>query len=779
MVSPEEDFQPLEETPIDIDYQLEQLVRQFNTIKSGLPEAPKNSKDAYARNYITDKAERIIMIILEDGNDKHPSLLGILDFAGASISDFEGDPGQHYGGWKTWSSRTSSKSTVSKEIEGGFGNGGKAFMKGVSTVEASMHSSKNGRRTKMGFRPKSGFTPGYFMEKGVAIKNITDEDPIDSLDHALDNYSINKDDVLKYAPFLINRKNWTLVELVGIKDVNRHWSKSAIELVVTTLKESGQCVLTIETTNVFVIHNGKLVEGPLKHESLEPMDQFKDPFVNEIPEVLIDPITKEKIAFTRGNFLIVKTSKKMLNLNPQLKPLNTLRIRSGPNIVGYYKMSEIAPAGIYGRLFGELTCDCLTPDDYSGQLRMNLNFTPRTRALEEWVREKLDEIGQVVAESLSGNVSNRERMEVEKRLLSFRKAMAEFLEPEEVSKGPGSGGAKGGHEPKVKKEPESVDKVVLEGGVGFVSIPTGVTIPIQHEALDANGRVVPGCYFAWYCDPVTLEMDGGGNIKSAIPGRTSLWIKELDSGITSEALEVNVYEIKSVTLNPEKTTLMRGERSSLNVSAIAAGGESPQRLALEYEVLPKGTGEVGKLGFFTAGDEPGNVMIKARFGPGDNEAVAYIEISDEKKERKPTMYKGGGVPYIVLCGNEAPGCTDLPMAARTKPANPEEPTIIMYEPDWSKRNIIWINPESAESRRVKSRSRGNAPMSRINTKTYAEFLALKCFEILKLLRAQQLLGVDAQISPINMIESLARAEIEAAPFIDHAYKLVDGWDEIE
>lgn len=764
-------FEPLKKCPVDLDHQLEQTVRQFSSIKNGLPELVKNSKDAYARCGVYDRRTRTIIVLLQDGRDNKSSRLGVLDFAGASISDFEGESETDYGGWMTWSSRTASRASVSDQIEGGYGNGGKSFMVTEAIVSSSIHSSKDGKRTKMGFMPECRFTPGYFLENGHKVRDLPDPDPHASLKKALEPYSFDALSSGVVPQEALERKNWTLVEVEGVKEVNGRWDDEYTKLVLDTLKSHGQCSLTISTSNVLVVKNGVLIAGPITEDLLEPYEDFKDPFVVDVPLELRDPISGEIVRFEPGDRLTVATSKKPLNLRPEWKPRNVLRVRSHANIVACYSMSVLAPTSVYSHLFGEVVCNSLSTEDFSGQMRLVLNDTKRTRALEAWLRDQLNDIGERISSAMSERISLKERLEVGESLEEFRRLMAEFLEQEEDTGVENGGERRGGNGKRKRKEPGVVDKVLLESGISFLSIPIGVSIPVRHEAQDAKGREVPRRHFRWECDPAgILECDGGGNVKGLQKGKANLWVVDLDTGMRSNVVEVTVHNIVSVEFSPEKTLLMQGERISLNVVAQNDEGVRPERLALSYKVLPDGGGRVGRFGFFTSGSQAGKVSIKAIFGRKGLESSLIVEVTDEKKERSPPGWKGAGIPHIVLCDEVAPGCTDLPESERTLHSNPEAPTIIMYEPFWNERGVIWINHASAEARRVRERAAGNAPLSKINTETFMEFLAMKCFEILRILKAEQQIPKDAKISVPEMIENLARAEIEAAPFIEAAFK---------
>jgi|GEM_PF-3525336 len=778
-------FEPLKEIPIDVDHTIEQLIRPFQSIRNGLPELVKNSKDAYARNNINIKKDRIIIVILEDKKDDSKARLGVLDFAGATIEDFEGEDGTDYKGWKTWSSRTPKQRYQHKDVEAGYGNGGKSFMVAGSTQEASMHSSTNNKRTKMGFRNSYGYTPGYFFENRKKIRNLIDKNPKNSLKMAIKPYSLSYEQVENISDIWKKNNNWTLVELVGLNEIDKKWEENDIENAITTLKTHGQSCLTIETSSLYLVHNGDLIKGPLKTSELEPMDKFDEPFIYDLPEEWVDPLTEKVVKFGKNKGkLIIKTSKKALHLQKHLQPRNVIKVKSERNIVAVYSMKQLAPTNVYGRLYGELRCTCLDQSDYGGQSRKELVENTKTRAILNWIKEVCNEISKTVNKEFSQSTSFKEELEVRNRLETLREIMQDFLEPEDAfdedifdGEEEGSSPSPTGKKKKKKREIGEVNKIKIENEVGFISIPIGVEIPLKHEAVDINDRIVPNVHFKWESGSVsTFDVNSEGFVTGKMTGKGKVRAVDIDSGIKSEPLEVRVYDIEDVIMDLDINSLKKHEKKSLNPKAVDIEGVEPKRLALKYEILPKGHGRVGRFGYFTAGDTPGEVEIRAIYGD-DKHSSVYIDILDEESESTNQKYSGGGIPYIVLCGDEAPGCTDLSKSERTYPPNPEDPTIINFDPFWSERGIIWINHESAESRRVRERTSGTGVMGKISTKTFTEFLALKCFEILKMLKAKQKISEmsENKVTPNDMYVYLATAEIECAPFIDFSYRIVDEW----
>jgi hypothetical protein len=121
----------LEEIPIDVPNTLLQLLSRFQTVKDGLPELVKNAKDQYARVGVRERDLRPIVVIV----DTKKSSVAVLDFAGATKEDF--------GRWQTWSDPAANLSERARDIEGGHGNGGKAFMVRGSTTDAFLQSCRD------------------------------------------------------------------------------------------------------------------------------------------------------------------------------------------------------------------------------------------------------------------------------------------------------------------------------------------------------------------------------------------------------------------------------------------------------------------------------------------------------------------------------------------------------------------------------------------------------------------------------------------------------------
>jgi hypothetical protein len=179
-------------------------------------------------------------------------------------------------------------------------------------------------------------------------------------------------------------------------------------------------------------------------------------------------------------------------------------------------------------------------------------------------------------------------------------------------------------------------------------------------------------------------------------------------------------------------------------------------------------GKINRMGYFTAGGLQGSATVRIKWGHKDDQvSVSVVQIGNEKIAGKEGGSKGKGAPLILLCGTPAPGREDLPQESRTLDGGEDYPTIIDYDPLWE--NIIWLNHNSHESKKVKMRGEGGT--IKISSRTFRQFLALKCFEILKRLKVEETFK-DNLINMYQFKQAIADAEMQTAGFLEKAYEIV-------
>lgn len=107
---------------------------------------------------------------------------------------------------------------------------------------------------------------------------------------------------------------------------------------------------------------------------------------------------------------------------------------------------------------------------------------------------------------------------------------------------------------------------------------------------------------------------------------------------------------------------------------------------------------------------------------------------------------------------------------RTIQPSPEFPTIV--EDFALFPGIVWINPRSKEALRVRRGAGGSSGIGKIGNKTFLNFVALKCFDILKRLVVRQKIAGN-MVTEFTYLIYAVEAEMECANFIDAAWELTD------
>ena len=225
-------------------------------------------------------------------------------------------------------------------------------------------------------------------------------------------------------------------------------------------------------------------------------------------------------------------------------------------------------------------------------------------------------------------------------------------------------------------------------------------------------------------------------------------------------------------VRPLNKILKQGEKVKLTITPYGGDGLPIDDLFYESSIDEPEMGKIGRKGWFTAGGQSGTTTIRIIYGKKDNQQVKeIIQISEEKIKKEGGGDDGPGIPHILMCRDLAPGFDDLPEEQRTHAGGEDFPTIIDFEPVWEDK-IIWINPTSKESLRVRKNRPGTSGVMRTSTKSFKEFLALKCFDILKRLKVKLNIGENT-ITYTEYLQEFAGAEIETSDFLKSAYDLVD------
>ena len=776
-------FEALPDIPMDKGHTLDQQTGRFRTVKEGVPELVKNSKDQYSRLGIREKNLRqIVVLISPDG--RH---LGVLDFAGARETDFEG--------WKTWSSRTAGRAALGEDIEAGHGNGGKSFMVQGAKREAYMASGAGGSLTKMGFKndePSLRYRPGWFKrEDGKLVRSVPDTNPSATLANELAPFGLTVSDLPAPARMAFEaRKSFTIVHLDGVTEWVDAPLRGREELIFTVperLRTHPQASLTIESCPVWVLRGkNPLAHSPLSYALPEPFAGLEEPITEPVPTSLKDPESGETIPIPRSPgstpTLTLNTSASHLRTTDKYKALNVIRIRDARNVAATWSVADLAPIATSAYILGTLRYPELPADSLVGNERQQLADTPLARALREWTAEKVRELAARIQRLQASRDSPKDRSATNEALGRLRDLMRKYLSAE-LESGPttsAAGGSGGGREGRHRKPyAEPVTKIVLEPDNPVLTLALGATIPLRCSfQAGSEGKEVPA--HSVEVTPMAqgvpvLSLLAGLEIKGVQVGTTRFKLRTTDGRVESNEIELSVVDVRGLRIDPPTELLKQGEKRKLNVVATLADGTLLTDLVHEVSVDEPDMGRIGRMAVFTAGGHPGTATVRIRYGPGESQfATASIPIGEEKVMREKGS-RGADIPHIVLCGHEAPGFEDRPLDQRILMPGPQMPTIIDYDPLWQdeqgRNKVIWINPESVEARKVRG-SRGSSGAMGLRTVTFRQFLAQKCFEVLQRLKVSIEVGDDSQTS-VEFFQHLAAAELETVGFLDAAYELVD------
>lgn len=310
-----------------------------------------------------------------------------------------------------------------------------------------------------------------------------------------------------------------------------------------------------------------------------------------------------------------------------------------------------------------------------------------------------------------------------------------------------------------------IARVTVETPAGVRRAAQGVPLIAHIEPIEAGASADDAAQTIAY-------RPDGAVVEALTPGRARLRLEERRSGLVTEPVEIEVVACSGLRLTGDPgRPLRQGEQ--LEVTATFATEDGPRDdLVVEAWLDQPAMGRVDRRARLTAGRHAGEVSLFVRYGAGDGEvATMDLVVGDEiELERAGRRLEGSGVPYILICGTPAPGMGAFPLAQRTVQGGAHEPTIIDFEPQFE--HVIWINPSSEESVRVREGRGGRRGVAGIGTKPYLRFLALKCFEILKRLYVRQRVA-DRRISEAEFRRLFAQAEMACAPFIDDAYQVAE------
>ena len=775
----------LDEIPINSAATLDQLLGRFAGVRDGLPELVKNSKDQYSRLGLHEEADRQIVVISSTQNRS----LAVVDFAGA--------PADNFSHWVTWSNPDTGQSDRAGDIEAGHGNGGKAFMVRGASKSAFMESCFEGKRTKMGFvndEPSDRYKPGFAFSEGVKINNIEEPDPKMRLSEALELVSMTIDHLPEAAQRAFERRQmFTIVFLDQVNDwigqkksLLKNLSGDGLMEVIGT---HGQTALSIESCKVWIVQDCEVIgSGPVTASAILPYQGFGEDRKFQIPDVLPDPATEKPINIFKeagvSGYLRLCTSKAQMQITTELRARNVVRIRNERNIIANWTPQDLQSGTAGSFIYGELRCPSLMGEHLDGATRQHLADTPLVRALKEWTSVHVKQLADDLYHAMAENPSPRNQERARKVLNNIRDLMRQYLKPDALGTMP-EDGLGGGHSGEngdgIDNSGGRIDygteihEIILEPNLRDGCLVQGTKIPLVYRCVehqeDGSTKPVRPKSLVLHSEPAGMFTLGDDRMLTAhTAGVGKIWLETKNGKVSSNQFEFLTVEATEVDADLPTEPLLQGQHIQLNFTFQTPDGPV-HGVLIDGEILAEKMGAIGRNGKLIVGITEGVIELRIRYGEDPNAFRDFtLAVGSERvPPSEGTGNSGSDVPEIYFCNEEAPGMEEFPPEKRTITGGPEWPTII-EEPQF--KNIVWINPSSKEAIRVRKSSGGSAGMGKVDNRTFMNFVALKCFEILKRLYVRQKIE-NTTVTETEFMTHSAIAEMKCAEFIDAAWEMMD------
>lgn len=780
-------FNLMAKPPMNEAHTLKQLLSRFRSVRDGLPELVKNSKDQYLRLHIDAPEDRQILVISNTASRN----LAVIDFAGAPSSQFEL--------WMTWSNPEAGQISENSDIEAGNGNGGKAFMVKGAEKSAYLDSCYKGKRTKMGFlneREEDLFKPGYGLSSsGEEIRDIDESSPLEIFSEVLSSLSLAFEDIPEECRKVFKkRQSFTVAYLEEVAEWGGRKRKETLgdlagENLIEILGEHGQANLTISMCQVWVIKDGKILPGgPIKPAEIEPYLGFENLAEIEIPSHLTDPETKEEISvYGEGDskgYLKLHTSAKPLRMSSIKQGKNVVRIWNKRNNVAVWKLEALHPSASSSFIYGDLRCAALKGVHLEGATRQNLADTPLVQALQEWTAGHVRELSERLAKSMAERTSPKEKILAKNALDEIRKLMRRFLDPDATGtfddSGPdgsadGFDGAGRRKNSTQVKYGSNVEEILLEENLRDQILIAGTKIPLRYRCIeradDGSAKPVRNIEVVLKSEPDGMFfLNPDGTLTATAPGLGKIRLITADDSVRSNWRGFKVMNANDVEMQIPDKPLKQGQYLRTDIIFQTPDGPTSHCL-VQAEVLDATMASITRHGRMKIKYKEGELAVRIWFGDASGQHKDFVlTVGNEQVEvLDGTGGQGSDIPLILLCGESAPGTEHSPESEKTIAGGPNFPTIIE---DILFQNIVWINPRSKESMRVRGTYGGSRAVGGIGSKTFINFVALKCFDILKRLMVRQMIGGD-KVTENEFMQKSVEAEMECSRFIDDAWKVTE------
>jgi len=405
--------------------------------EKGLAEWLKNSIDAYLRMEFPDR-DQFVTFRFQDGSSSSPATMECIDFVGMTHEDIQKAV-------KWWGDPNAASRGLNGRVYGGHGNGGKFYMRQMFQTSRFI-TYRDGKLNIFGFNEnkKYGFAEG-FENKTMSLKKALEVASVDISTIPKNIFNMMEE----------GKIGFTLVRGVKPKRIVGH--RLPVYQLCEKLKYHPQSRRPLKYSNVSVVYDGELIFKNLKMEEIEPLKEFSDPFIFEIPEYIKNADENDKKIemankkYPKGR-LELKTSALPFGRGGRKAELNCVDIIGEIGVIASYKMGEFgAPLRYYPQaqsIYGECKCPILEDPEYDSVLndRDKLADNERTQVLRRWIASKIDEVGSRIAELEQEEEQKKINQTTDEFNQLLNKWKDQFMSKlfAEILGGPGRGGSTGG-----------------------------------------------------------------------------------------------------------------------------------------------------------------------------------------------------------------------------------------------------------------------------------------------------------------------------------------------
>jgi len=661
------------------EFAVRQLTQRIANHATGIAELVKNSCDAYSEADISME-NKVIIVFLKNTENGRPALVGCLDFVGMTTEKIETR-------FKEWGSPEAALGGRAGRRKGGHGHGGKAYMVNMFKDHALLITCAGGFGNRYGF-VGGEVRPGYFPDRLLGRRfPVLDRETL--LDQNLIPYGVRIKNLPPDAVNVLQKATgFTLVKGVDPRDVPS--GRFRVSTLIEELQGHPQMIEALQEAKVYLLCDSVPCEQawPLKLETIEPIDEAKEPRSFDVPKEIPLPPTNEKICTLSApedepGRLILRTSKRSMMWT--YRPRHRIYIRARDEYIGSWDVRDLAGKGFADQIYGDLYLDSLL--QYKTSDRIEPSDSSLTQAIKEWTRLAIEKYCEEFAKLEKLKATQKDRDEWQQVSEHMNEWKNKFLESAGMGLGDRARG-EGGVRPTGPRLPRG-EVASIRVSLSHELAGVGVGIQPTIEFRNAAGQRVRLTPYRWNSSDwnVAIVDEDFFQVRTFSPGKTEIWAETLNNKLISNKVCLTVLDIKNLQMKEESIELSTGEFRALGTVAEDRDGEKHEGVYLNWIVTDnKDIVRVGSAGVIWA-QVPGTTEVTA----GDDRALASpgtkIKVIDGVGAGKK---KGKGYPQILLSGID-PDPFEPEKAPEQFLTKHHPPVSQRVAPDDITSMIFWVN----------------------------------------------------------------------------------------